>query len=274
MSTKYRCPACGATNKEAVAHCRLCGHSMDPSHVSDLPAPEARPVEARSSSTKGVVLLGIGIVLAIVAIAVALGVVRGNKAIDTAIDKIPGVGAEQSDGWSAIPGEKAAELGYTVELPGDRTFQTVTFPGVEGDKLTGYSAAIGKDYELFAGTGTVNQPSGTTDTDFLKQTAQLTCAGEEPTANGTTICTRYKTGDGGEVLKVAEIKVWGPNNPALEVDVKSGKINDKDAYARTLYLLKKSPDGNGTAKLYVVQAKSVYRDIPQFERMLNSFGLA
>lgn len=283
MSTKYRCPACGATHKELVNQCRLCGRSLDPTKAGDsVVAPTARVVTSSGSSTKGFILIGIGAVLLIAIGGIVFGVIRSNKAIDTAVNKLPGIGAEQTDGWSAIPAEKATELGFTVSLPGDRTFETITFPGVDDNKLTGYSAAIGKDYEFFAGTATFPTPaslststteatSSTTNQDVLKSMAQLTCVEQTKTASGTTQCVRYKTGDGRSVQKITEIKAW-PGLTAITVDAQAAPMNGKDAFSRTLYAMRPSPTDPGTTKLYVVQVRSLYQDAPALDKLITSFN--
>src|SRR5690606_10843475 len=150
MST-YRCPLCGASHKDDAERCRLCGQSLKADTVAVAP-PRATtgPVRAQRG-IKGVVLIGLGLVIALGAVAVAFGLVQENKQVRQAKELVTG----PVDGWST---QEDHEGRFRVDLPGTRTRSLMPVAGADDGTVTAWAASVGDDTDLVAGWGTVTPP--------------------------------------------------------------------------------------------------------------------
>lgn len=272
----YRCPACGANHKEFQPQCRLCGQSLS-STTAAAPAPQVTVKSGGGRSTKGVVLLGIGVVVAVVAIALVFGLVSGNKAIDKAKDKVlPG---SLQDGWSPLTDPDG---GFSVNLPGDRTKASVPFTGSVDGKATTWTAKVGKDTTLTVGYTKVERPEYLTTTSaltrsavqrFLRDFQQVKCvktvsapttvsaapSGAEPIE---AACEEYATVEGYPITGLEEVSLAGM--PAIKYQYKITSSSGTTSYVRVLAGLRSD-------QLYFIRSESVYKDVEQFDRMTESF---
>ncbi len=267
----YRCPICGANHKEPVDHCRLCGADMT---GRPLPTPfeAAPPPVSTKGGVKGLVFIGIGVVVLIGVAGLAFGLVRSNDVIESAkVKVIP----NHTDGWTvqdepdpknpAGTAPAGTSVGhFTVELPGDRTRESIPFSATTDGKLTVWTAKIGTDYKLQVGWGPITPPppgqgpSGTaadqvpTGQRFLKETvapAWLASHG----ATETTVTTQEAVISGSPAYVIREVQ-------------SSTTLNGKPAYLQTALILHKDI-------LYVIQLTSIYKDADQLDRMMSTFGI-
>src|SRR3954452_18125007 len=95
--SRYRCPRSGARHKHDADRCRVCGQSMTPGAVAVHTQDVAQPLRS-ARGIKGLVLIGLGLVIAVVAGALAFGVAQDNPAIR----KAKGLVTESADGWTAL----------------------------------------------------------------------------------------------------------------------------------------------------------------------------
>lgn len=263
----YRCPSCGANHKEFQPQCRLCGQSLS-RDVGETVLQTGATVTASRGGMKGLVLIGILVVIAVVAVALVFGLVAGNQTLDQAKDAIVPGGAQ--DGWSQLscsasndpanPCKVPEGFDFSVTLPGDRTKSTSTFPDTKDGKLEIWSAKAGSDTLLTVGYATVTPPTtGTTGGSVSRAALQLFLRdlGEKwLTSQGVTDLT----------VKGGETNVAGYPAYAYRAQERQLKIGELPAYAQQALVLKGD-------KLFVVQTVSVYKDAEQFDRMVNSLQL-
>lgn len=252
MSQKYRCPVCGATHKDLPEQCRLCGQKMGPEAAVGASVSARVDVEQKRGigAIVGVVIL---LVVAIVAIAVLTGAVPGLKSIDAAKNKV-GFGTND-DGWSRFDYPAG---GFSVEFPeGDRKTDSLN------DTYRAYTL-IGKDTLLLVSAKPVmtqqeyEQLTKTTEGQTLKK--RMETAADEIELNMKT--------DGVKIDKRTDSSAFGVPAVYLETrDTKTGDIvglrSDAPLHSRTMLFIK---DG----VLYNVSVVSVYNDMPQFDRLLNT----
>lgn len=273
----YRCPACGANHKEFQPQCRLCGQSLSSTEAA-VAATQVVAAGPGGKSIKGVVLLGIGAVVIVVAIALVFGLVAGNKSLDRARDKVlPGT---LQDGWSALTDPDG---GFSVNLPGDRTkaTATVTYP-VVGGKTTEWTAKVGKDTTLTVGYGTVERPATLTQTSaltpamvqqYLRQLLNITCAKtvSAPTTASTVAgapavepaCVDYQFADSKTpITTISDTALAGM--PAITLSYTKSNPSGTDTYVRLTIGLRGD-------KVFYVMTESIYKDAEQFDRMTESF---
>jgi hypothetical protein len=248
--SNHRCPLCGANHKEEAEFCRLCGQSLAPGAVTTAAPAVARPVRA-VRGTKGMVLIGLGLVVAVLLAAVVFGVVRENAQIRKARELVTG----QADGWTPQPDDQGR---FTIVLPGTRTREVLTHAATDDRRITAWHADLGDDTEVLAGWGKVSAPLAngviTPPAAYLylrEVVVPRWLAAGNLTANFVTI---EETGAGGL--------------PAVLVRTTQARIAHKgrDSYASLVLAL-----NGGT--LYVLQVLSIYKDMPQLSRMVDSFAV-
>jgi hypothetical protein len=259
--SKYRCPLCGANHKNDAERCRLCGQSLAPGSVSQTPRGVSQPVRAQRG-IKGIILIGLGLVLTLAVGAVVFGQVNENNQIRKAKDLVSG----SSDGWSA---QEEAEGQFTVDLPSPRTridlHGTATATAVDDGKLTGWQTSTGEDTGvpndtvMLAAWGTVSPPL---KNDEITSAAAMQYLNE-------TVVTRWAVANGlnpAADLVLHEATLGGlPAIVAQSTQARS-RLGTRDAFVQTVFALK------GTT-LYMLDVTSVLKDAPQFMRMANSFRL-
>lgn len=246
--SSYRCPLCGANHKDAAERCRLCGQSLAPGAVDAAPRAVAKPVRAKRG-IKGVVLIGLGLVVALLVGALAFGVLKADRQVRMAQDLVTGT----ADGWST---QAEAEGQFQVDLPGTRTRSAATFAGTDDGTITAWQSSIGDDTEVLAGWGTVTPPltdgkiSNALAVQYLKE----------------TVIPRWAVTNGvGEKTGLFREGTIG-GLPAVSVETVQPqlKVKGKEGFAHVAVALR------GT-RLYVLQVLTIYKDTPQLERMANTF---
>jgi hypothetical protein len=267
MST-YRCPICGANHKDNVSQCRLCGADMTGRPLPVETGMHAPPPVSTKGGVKGLVLIGLGLVLLLIVAAVGLGFVR-SQAVETAATKIIG---KHTDGWTIqtepddkAPGGSTAASGsvghFSVELPGDRTRETIDFSGPTDGKLVVWTAKIGDDTKLQAGWGTIVPPApgGGPNGTFADQgpTRQLFLK---------DLAAKWMTSNGVRSTLVTESNAFFGGLPGyvVKATTPTAKIKDKDAYAQVAF-------GINGDKLYVLIVTSIYKDADQLDKMMSTF---
>jgi hypothetical protein len=274
----YRCPVCGANHKEYQANCRLCGQSMNPNFI---------PQEIQSSATmrqskrgmKGLVLIGVGVVLAVVAVALVFGLVAGNKQLDQAKDKI--VPGANKDGWSTLTCSSSGDAAnackvdpgydFSVTLPGDRTTSVSSFPGTVDGKLTVWTSKISNDTIVTVGYGKVDPAAAAAAAGATTGTA-LTTAAAQNYLKGLAqqwLATQgvSTNADDAVAIKGGELGVAGMPAYSFRAQERSFTVNGQPGYAQQLLVLKGD-------KLFVIQTLSVFKDAEQFDRVVDSLTFA
>ena len=280
----YRCPICGANHKKMVPNCRLCGQNMSGEFIPTGPPPSAGATTmmvGNKGGSKGMFLIGIGVVLVIAVAGVIFGYVRSNSVLES----VKSVGATPVDGWTAQsePDEKqgppsssaSGEIGhFVVELPGDRVHEEIPFSATTSGKLSVWTAKVGKDTKIQVGWGKVVPPApgtganGGTALDqsatvrkFLKGLA-LNWAVQNNLTDDPTDCEIRP----GCSYKTSEISIGGYPGFQLNSIGPKFKLDNQDAFGWLGLTLK----GN---TLYVIQVYSIYGDSPQYNRVANTFQI-
>jgi hypothetical protein len=247
MST-HRCPLCGANHKEEAEFCRLCGQSLAPGSVATVTRSVATPVHA-TRGTKGMVLIGLGLVVAVLVAAVVFGVVRDNAQIRKAKELVTG----EADGWTP----QVDDLGkFTVALPGSRTREVLANPATDDRKLTAWHADLGDDTTVLVGWGKVTAPlvNGVIAAPAAYRYLRETVVPRWQAAGNLTT----------DFVTVEETGVGGLPAVAVRTTQARLALNGRDAYGSMVFAL------NGNT-LYVLQVLSIYKDMPQLSRMASSF---
>lgn len=246
--SKYRCPLCGATHKDQAERCRLCGQSMAPGAVATTVSRPAEPVRA-ARGTKGVVLIGAGLVMAVLGVAVVVGVVQANRQIRVAEDLVIG----PADGWTVQTDE---EGGFAVELPGTRTRESEVAAVTDDGRATAWTAELGDDAELKVAWGEV-APAYTDGAPVRPAAIRY--------LRDTTVA-RWLAGNRLDTTFVTVDEGGAGGLPAVTVRTTQARLalQGREAYSRATFAL------DGT-RLYVLQVVTIYRDAPQLDRMVASF---
>ena len=168
--SRNRRPLCGANHKSDAERCRLCGQSLAPGALGLNNKQVVQPVRT-ARGTKGMLLVGIGLVLAVLVIALAFGVVQANSQLRKAKDLVVG----EADGWTTQVDERGV---FSVDLPGDRRPVTTDYPGADDGKLSGWEAVVGNDTDLVVGWGPRRRRSPTAPSSGVPPCA--TCASDRP----------------------------------------------------------------------------------------------
>lgn len=267
MST-YRCPICGANHKDNVAQCRLCGADMTGRPLPTGGGSTAPPPVSPKGSVKGVVFIGLGAVIVLVLAAVGLGFVRSQQ-VESVSQKVLG---QHTDGWTTqtepddkASGGSAAPSGgaghFSVELPGDRTRETIDFTGPTDGKLVVWTAKIADDSVLQVGWGKIapapvgSGPSGTfADQGPTRQLYLKDVAHKWMTAHsiGESSVTEGNTAFGG--LPGYEVRGITP----------ATTLKNKPAYWQVGFAINKDV-------LYVIIETSIYRDAEQYDKLKGTF---
>jgi hypothetical protein len=264
--SKYRCPICGAVHKQYQPQCRLCGQSLSGENIP-VNAPKAATAVGTNTSIKGIIWLGLLVVLVLLAGAVFFGVVQSNRAIETAKDVVL---QQNTDGWSELvcategTSTEAAPTctvpegqGFAVELPGDRTKSNTPFALAEGQKMETWSTTVSDDTLLEVIFAPVTDPETGQAPNPEDEQAIQRIADEWLKTKGLS---RETNATGQSDVKITETTFRG--NPALIVTTPTSEvtINNEDAYLQTMLVLRDDV-------LFVVQTTSIYEDAAQFDRM-------
>jgi hypothetical protein len=275
--SKYRCPICGAVHKQYQPNCRLCGQSLSGENIP-VSAPKAATAIGTNTSIKGIIWLGILVVLVLLVGAVFFGYVQSNRAIETAKEVVL---QQNTDGWSplvcatqgasteATPTCTVPEgQGFTVELPGDRTKSNTPFTLAEGQKMETWSATVSDDTllevifapvaETATPTTTAAPADGEEQSEEAKEMTALKAIGDEWLK--TKGLSRETNDTGTSDVKVTETSFKGHPAVIYTTPTTDVTINGKDAYLQTMLVLRNDV-------LFVVQTTSIYENAEQFDRM-------
>jgi len=244
-----RCPGCGAKNQEEALKCRICGYDLRGHSELPLSQPQAGSEAMKSGSLKGVFALAVLAVLAIVLAGVLLGVLPGGDALTNLRNKIPALATKSGDGWEEFV---QADARFTATMPVDRAESQVPFQ--------------------WSTTGTIDQwvstlgPDANPDTTLSVQWAPVpTPAGENLTGSMTSLSIAWAQSVGGKVDSSTETSFQG--YPALLVTISGLRDANGDvATAKALLVRRREQQ-------FIIVSNSVYRDHPQFDRLVNGFSL-
>jgi hypothetical protein len=244
-----RCPGCGAKNQEDALKCRICGYDLR-GH-SDLPIsqPKAGSEAMKSGSLKGVFALAVLAVLGIVLAGVLLGILPGGDALTTLRNKIPAIATKSSDGWEEFV---EADARFSATMPVDRSEAQVPFQ--------------------WSTTGTIDQwvstlgPDSDPDTSLSVQWAPVvTPADENVESSMSSLAIAWAESLGGTVTSSDETSFQG--YPALVVTITGLRDANGDvATAKALFIRRREQQ-------FIIVSNSVYKDHPQFDRLVNGFTL-
>lgn len=267
--SKYRCPICGATHKQYQPNCRLCGQSLAAENIPTN-MPRAATNVSANSSIKGIIWIGLLVVVVLLVGAVAFGIVQSNRTIEAAKEVVL---QQNIDGWSplvcAVEGTSTeaaptctvpAGQGFTVELPGDRTKSNTAFAPAAGAKMETWSTNISTDTLLEVAFAPVTDPA----------TGAPPAAGDELALDriadawlASKNLTRAVADTGSTDVTVAETTFLG--HPALLLTTPTAEVdlNGEPAYLRTLLVQRDDV-------LFVVQSTSIYESPEPFDRMVDT----
>lgn len=264
----YRCPICGATHKKQVSQCRLCGADMTGRPIPAETVLSSAPPVTVKGGIKGIVLIGLGIVLLLVVGAVLFGVVRSNETVNAVKNKV----VSHEDGWTvqpepdpSLPSDTPTSGSFTIELPGERTHETVDFVGTNDGTLIVWTAKIGKDTILQAGSGVITPPPpgagpgpGGTATDQIPTGQNFLSEKADQWAAKAGITNKNYT--------VTNTVISGSAAVVLQTTAPMTKVAGQDAYVKMAFIL----NGN---KMYVLKVVSIYKDADQLTKMINNFSI-
>jgi hypothetical protein len=245
--SKYRCPICGAGHNTEAKQCRLCGQSLTPDAISTAHVPVAQPM-AKAKGIKTAVLIGLGVVLSLLLLALAVGWVKPNSQIRAAKDVV----TERADGWTNQVEEQGA---FTIDMPAARKRLALTAQSTADGNLTAWVAELGTDTTLAAGWG---------------KTPGAPLAAMTPTAATTylkdVIAPRWMAERGLEQAYTTSDDITVAGLPAIYLRTSTGRVqhNGQDGYAFAALVL------NGDTVYHLLQ-DTIYNDPAQLRRMINSF---
>jgi rubredoxin len=241
---KYRCPTCGAAHKEPVSTCRMCGYIMDGSVAMPTTGNVARQVPQRRKGVAGFAIVGVLIVIALAAAALALHATSQDKAITNLEDKIPGVKTDVT-GWKTVTD---TEGGFTVSMPPGATTTSVAFAPVSNGQLTGWLGQIGQSPEIDSQLYVVHAKAQALPGESVQDS--LSRLGDAKVAQ-----------DGGFVESKSQTSYQG--YPALDYKISRVNFAGQQGYEHAVMFIK------GDA-LYVIESVSRYPSNPSFSTVADS----
>jgi hypothetical protein len=213
-------------------------------------AVKARPVAQKKKGLGGIAVFGVLTVAAIAIGAIVLGFTTGDLSIGKLRNKVPLL-TTHDDGWVKV---EDPEGGFTVDMPSSRQTNSTPFASAQNGRLTGWSAAIGVETNLYVYYGKIAPQPGETakgtlnrmvDEDIARTTANSAAAGHSVSL-GKRTDTDFR------------------GYPAVLYDLKGTDVNGQYGYEKAIMFLKGD-------QLYSIASLSVYKDHPQFDRLANSF---
>jgi hypothetical protein len=248
--SSYRCPLCGANHKDTAERCRLCGQSLAPGTVATAPPRATAPPPRAQRGIKGVVLIGVGLVAALIAGAVLFGLLQNDRQVQKAKDLVTGV----ADGWTP---QAEPEGRFVVDMPGVRTRAATAFAGATDGNLTAWQASVGDDTEVLVGWAKVTPPMSNgkiTDAaaiQWLQDTVLQQWADTNHAVNDSE-------------AKGEEAYVGGLPAVSLHSTRPAFLVKGKEAFGHVALVLRHDT-------LYVIQVLSIYKEQTQLGRMAASF---
>ena len=244
-----RCPGCGAKNQEQALKCRICGYDLRGHSELPISQPKAGSEAMKSGSLKGVFALAVLAVLGIVLAGVLLGILPGGDVLTDLRNKIPALATESSDGWEEFV---EADARFSATMPVDRTESQVPFQ--------------------WSTTGTIDQwvstlgPDSDPDTVLSVQWASVpTAADENVQGSMSSLAIAWAGSIGGTVESSDETSFQG--YPALLVTITGLRDASGDVTTERALLIRRRE------QQFIIVSNSVYKDHPQFDRLVNGFSL-
>lgn len=242
---KNRCKACGAPHKGEVHQCRQCGAQMDPqivalsAHGSDQSMSYDR---FGKRSMAPLMLVGLGVGLAIVIGAIALGFGRGTSQIEWVRENLPFLGAPE-DEWVTFtaPGDV-----FVVEMPSDPSEVEGTPQITDGGETSAWEASIGEDFELTAGS---------TDGAELES--------DDPLATLDAALSKVEESMDGTIIEESDAPFGVYGYPAIDAVIDGGELPEGPAYLSIRLVL---VDG----EVVFVQTLSYQENPEEHQRMRDS----
>jgi hypothetical protein len=247
--SKYRCPICGAGHNTEAKQCRLCGQSLTPDAISTAHVAVAQPLP-KSKGIKATILIGFGVVLALLLLALAVGWVKPTSQIRAAKDVV----TERADGWSTQVEEQGA---FTVDMPAARRRLTLTSQTTADGNLPAWVVELGEDTTLATGWGKApGAPLGT-----MTPTAATTYLKD-------VVAQRWMAERNLEIAYTSSDDITVAGLPAIYLRTSTGRVqhHGRDGYSFTAFVL------NGDTVYHLAQ-DTIYNDPAQLKRMLGSFAV-
>lgn len=244
-----RCPGCGAKNPVDSIKCRLCGYDLRGHSEVPLSQPKPGSAQLRSGSLKGVMLLAVLAVGAIVLAGVLLGVLPGGDVLTDLRNKVPAIATQSSDGWEEFTEPSA---NFKATMPVDRTQQQVPFQWSTSGTADQWVSTLGPDDDPDT---TLTVQWSTNPVDPAQTSA----------ARLTSLSLAWAESMGGKVSDSEETSFQG--QPALLVQVEGMRNSTGDLVTVRALLIERGET------LYVLGSRSIYKDHPQFDRLVNGFAM-
>jgi hypothetical protein len=244
-----RCPGCGAKNQEEALKCRICGYDLRGHSELPLSQPKAGSEAMKSGSLKGVFALAVLAVLAIVLAGVLLGILPGGDVLTTIRNKIPAIATKSSDGWEEFV---EADARFSATMPVDRIESQVPFQWSTTGSIDQWVSTLG--------------PDDNPETTLSVQWATVpTPADENVQGSMSSLAIAWAESLGGKVESSDETSFQG--YPALMVTITGLRDTNGDvATAKALFIRRREQQ-------FIIMSNSVYKDHPQFDRLVNGFSL-
>lgn len=247
-TTKVRCAGCGAKNDGEATKCRICGKDLRNTAEQPLTMPRAGSEEMRSARLSGLMAMAVGGVLAVGLLALLLGVVEGPKWLSDARNKLPLVGQQADDGWTAFT-EPVGR--WRAEMPVNRVESPVAFPASTTATAQQWLAPLGG-------------VPGFADTELsVIWTTVATADGENVEATLASTAEQWAAQLGGQVERNSEASFQGL--PARRLTISGLRQGDERATIDALLIRRRE-------QLVILQSRSIYGDHPQFVRLAEGFS--
>lgn len=238
--SKYRCSRCGATHRNEAKSCRLCGMDLTGEHIP-LYTKEARQDTGRRRGIGSLAAWGALGVLAIGALAVGLGLTDQDESVRDVAQDVPGLDLTSPDGWQAV---EDPEGEIVFDLPGTATQTEAAFSGTADGQATAWTAEILDETVIVVLYGDLPpEPEGSTDRLRLEALADTWAADQGTTVRDSSVGTFR-----GQPSIDVELDRWPTDDP------RPGRA----------YLILRDD------RVYVVQVHSIYPELSQFPRVLES----
>jgi hypothetical protein len=239
--SKYRCSRCGATHRNEERLCRLCGMDLTGEHIP-LYTKQEKQDSGKRRGIGSLAAWGALGVLAVGALAIALGLTDQDEAVREAAQSAPVLDLSSPDGWQAV---EDPEGGVVFDLPGTAIQSETPFSATTDGQATVWTADILDETRIQVLHGELPEPTEA-DTDRLRLEA---LADAWAAQTGTTVRDSTVGTFAGEPAIDVELNRWPTDDP------RPGRA----------YIVIRDD-----TRVYVVQVHSVYPELSQFPRVVDS----
>lgn len=238
--SKYRCSRCGATHRNEATQCRLCGMDLTGEHIPLYQKPRQQKQKKRGIGT--LAAWGALGVLAIAAIALALGLTKDDANVREAAKEVPLVDLSGPDGWQPV---EDPDGGIVFDMPGTATLTEVPFTAASDGEASVWTSEILDETEirvLYADVPAAAE--GDTDRLRLEAMAEAWAA-----HNGTTV-------------RDSDVTTFR-GSPAIDVELDRWSDSGDPRPGKAFIVLRDD-------RVYVVQVHSIYPALTQYPRVVES----